>query len=190
MAKREDYRSRAAYKLLQLNKRFSLLKEGDVVVDLGAAPGGWLQVSKQTVGEGGFVLGVDIQPIAAINGIVTMKRDITKTTTAEEISRTLPRKADLVLSDCSPKVSGIWDVDHARQIYLAEASLKIACRILRIGGSLVAKIFQGRLLKELLSRIKEMFRNVHVTKPEASRKRSAEIYIIARDFQGISTEDG
>ncbi|MFX0096415.1 MAG: RlmE family RNA methyltransferase [Candidatus Hodarchaeota archaeon] len=189
MAKREDYRSRAAYKLLQLNKKFSLLKEGDVVVDLGAAPGGWLQISKQVVGEGGFVLGVDIQPIAAIDGIATMNRDITKTETAVEILKTLPRKADVVLSDCSPKVSGIWDVDHARQIHLAEASLKIASKILRIGGILVAKVFQGRLLKEFLSKVEDSFRSMYVTKPEASRKRSAEIYVIARDFRGIFTKD-
>lgn len=173
-----------------MNKRFSLLKEGSVVVDLGAAPGGWLQVSKQAVGEEGFVLGVDIQPIPAINGIVTINRDITKAATAEEISKTLPRKADLVLSDCSPKVSGIWNVDHARQIYLVEASLRIACRILRMGGSLVCKVFQGRLFKELLSKVESMFRNVYVTKPEASRKRSAEMYIIARDFQDICPING
>lgn len=155
---------------------------------MGAAPGGWLQVSKQVVGVRGFVLGVDVQPIAAINGIVTIEKDITKIETAEDVLKNLPKKADLVLSDCSPKVSGTWDVDHARQIYLVESSLRIASRVLRIGGSLIAKAFQGRLFNELLSKVRKMFRNVYIAKPQASRKRSAEIYIVAKNFQGTFTE--
>ncbi len=166
------------------------MKEGDVVVDLGAAPGGWLQVSKKVIGEEGFILGVDILPIPAIDGIVTIERDITSTATADEISKILPRRADLILTDCSPKVSGIWDVDHARQVHLVEASLRIAGRVLRIGGHLIAKAFQGRLFKELFSKVENMFRNVYIAKPEASRKRSAEVYIVAKDFQGKYVEGG
>jgi len=182
-AKIEGYRSRAAYKLKEINEKFKILKKGDVVVDLGAAPGGWIQVSREIVGEGGLVVGVDLNPIAKFpwSNVKTIQADITNPETVEKIKAMLPKGyADVVLSDVSPKISGAWDTDHARQIFLAGNALKIAVEILREGGICVLKVFQGCLLKEFLNEVKKYFEEVRMFKPKASRKGSAEIYVIAR----------
>ncbi len=185
MAKQLKLRSRAAFKLQQLDRRYGLLRRGGVVVDLGAAPGGWLQVARERVGDEGFVLGVDLQQIAKLpyNNITTLVSDITDEATPELIRKKLPRAADIVISDASPKISGVWDVDHARSIELARAALAIAGAVLAPGGKLLVKVFQGDMFDDFVSEVQMKFSFVKVSKPAASRKGSAEAYVIAKGFK-------
>ncbi len=184
MAKRAGYRSRASFKLKQLDRRYGLLRRGDVVVDLGAAPGGWLQVARERVGDEGFVLGVDLQPIAELpfDNVVTLAADITDEATSGMIGNKLPSAVDIVLSDASPKISGVWDVDHARSIELAQAALVIAVAVLAPGGRLLVKVFQGEMFEDFVGDVRGKFSFVKVSKPMASRKGSAEAYVIAKGF--------
>ncbi len=183
-AKLEGLRSRAAYKLKQLDKKFKIFKGVKKVLDLCCAPGGWLQYSLSRIGEDGLIIGVDLVEIAPLPNVRFIRGDITREETLEKIVKVANGKIDLVLSDCSPNVSGIWELDHARQIYLAETSLKIARKVLRKGGKFVVKVFQGDLFNNYLDKVRELFKIVKVTKPEASRKESAEMYIIAFNFSG------
>jgi len=183
-AKLEGLRSRAAYKLKQLDKKFKIFKGVKKVLDLCCAPGGWLQYSLSRIGEDGLIIGVDLVEIAPLPNVRFIRGDITREETLEKIVKVANGKIDLVLSDCSPNVSGIWELDHARQIYLAETSLKIARKVLRKGGKFVVKVFQGDLFNNYLDKVREFFKIVKVTKPEASRKESAEMYIIAFNFSG------
>ena len=185
MAKRAGYRSRASYKLKQLNSRFGILKRGDVVVDLGAAPGGWLQVSREEIGDHGFVLGVDLQPVLKLpyENVRMIVADITDPSTPELIKRNLPRISNVVLSDVSPKISGVWGVDHFRSITLARAALGIAERVLSRGGKLLIKVFQGEFFDEFVDDLRKKFELVKVSKPPASRKGSAEAYIVCKGFK-------
>ena len=184
MAKSVGYRSRASFKLKELDTRYGLLRRGGVVVDLGAAPGGWLQVARERVGDDGFVLGVDLHGIAKLphENIDTLAADITDEATPELILKMLPRPANIVLSDAAPKISGVWDVDHARSIELARAALAIAGAILVPGGKLLVKVFQGDLFGDFVSDVKMKFSFVKISKPAASRKGSAEAYVIAKGF--------
>ena len=186
MAKREDLRSRASFKLLEINRKFGLIKKGDVIVDLGAAPGGWLQIARRIVGESGFVLGVDIKEIEPLgfSNVVTIVGDITEPDIIVRIRALLPRPADAVISDVSPNISGVWEVDHARQIELAERSLRIAVEVLRKEGNFLVKIFQGDLQSYFLRRVRRFFRYVRTFKPKASRKESAEIYVLGIGYGG------
>lgn len=187
-AKEEKYRSRAAYKLLQAIEKYGLIKPGDVVIDLGAAPGGWLQIARRVVGDEGFILGVDVREIEPLDyeNVHVILGDITEEETLWRIKAILPRPADAVISDVSPNISGIWELDHARQIDLAEHSLRIALSTLRRGGNLFIKVFQGELLDEFLSEVKRYFGQVEIFKPKASRKESAEIYIVGMNYKGSS----
>ena len=186
-AKKEKYRSRAAYKLLQAVEKYRFIKPGDVVVDLGAAPGGWIQASRKIVGDEGFVLGVDVRPIEPIDlpNVFTLTADITEPQMAKRILELLPRPADVVLSDISPNVSGVWELDHARQIDLAQHSLRIAASILRTGGNFFVKVFQGDLLNNFVKEVRRYFDFVKLVKPKASRARSAEIYLLGMNFRRI-----
>jgi len=183
-AKEEKYRSRAAYKLLQVAKKYQFIKHGYVVVDLGAAPGGWLQVSQKLVGEKSFILGVDLKPIPPFDlpNVYTIVGDITDHQTISEIKEILPHPADVVLSDVSPNISGIWELDHARQIDLVRKSLQIAISILKPRGNFFTKVFQGGMLNDFLKEVKRHFVFVRLIKPKASRTKSAELYILALDF--------
>lgn len=180
-AKEEKFRSRAAYKLLQTVQKYKFMKRGDVVVDLGAAPGGWIQAARKIVGEEGFILGVDIKPIEPFEeeNVITIVADITDPKTIETIRNLLPRPADVVISDVSPKISGIWEVDHARQIDLALSSMKIACEVLKPRGNFFVKVFEGDMLKDFLDKLKKRFSVVKLVKPKASRAKSSELYILA-----------
>jgi 23S rRNA (uridine2552-2'-O)-methyltransferase len=184
MAKSVGYRSRASFKLKELDKRYRLLRRGGVVVDLGAAPGGWLQVARERVGDGGFVLGVDLHQIAELQheNVDTLVADVTDEATPELILKRLPRPANIVISDAAPKISGVWDVDHARSIELARAALAIAGAVLSPGGKLLVKVFQGEFFNDFVSGVKTKFSFVKISKPAASRKGSAEAYIIAKGF--------
>lgn len=179
-AKEEKYRSRAAYKLFQAIEKYDFLRSGDVVVDLGAAPGGWVQAARKIVGSRGFVLGVDLKQIEPFprNNVRTIIGDLTEPETLQQISDMLPRKADAVISDASPNISGIWEVDHARQIDLAKHSLRIALKTLRSSGSFLVKVFEGDLLNDFIARVKERFEVVRIIKPKASRVKSSELFIL------------
>jgi len=186
-AKEEKFRSRAAYKLLQAVEKRQFIKPGDVVVDLGAAPGGWIQTSRKIVGSKGFVLGVDIEPIQPIDqpNVRTLIGDVTDPQTVEHIKELLPRPADAVISDVSPSISGVWELDHARQIDLARQSLRIATAVLRLRGNFFVKVFQGDMLKDFVREIKQHFAFVKLIKPKASRARSAELYVLGMNFRQV-----
>lgn len=186
-AKEERYRSRAAYKLLQVAKKYHFIRPGYVVVDLGAAPGGWLQVSEKLVEDKGFILGVDLKRISPfdLRNVYTIIGDITNPKTVSEIKEILPHSADVVISDVSPNISGIWELDHARQIDLARKSLQIAISILKPKGNFFVKVFQGGMLKDFLKEVKQHFTFVKLIKPKASKARSAELYILALDLKSL-----
>lgn len=185
LAREIGYRSRAAFKLIQLDKRYHLIKGGDVVVDLGAAPGGWLQVCREKVGETGFVLGVDLLPIKELpfENVRTIIMDITSPDAPSRILEALPRKADVVLSDLSPNIYGIWSVDHQRSISLCRSAINICEQVLREGGNALLKAFQGEEFPTFYREFSTKFEFSKVSKPEASRKSSAEVYVIGKGFK-------
>lgn len=180
MAKKEGYRSRAAYKLLEANEKYRFIKSGGVIVDLGAAPGGWLQVAAELVGDRGYVLGVDILPIEPLKSpnVETLIGDVADPNIENEIREKLPQSADAVLCDVSPNVSGVWEVDHARQIDLARSSMKMAIEILRPNGAFFTKVFQGDLLDEFINEMKQHFQQLRIIRPKATKAKSAEIYFL------------
>ena len=188
MAKKEKYRSRSSYKLIQLNKRFKIIKNGDYVVDLGAAPGGWSQVALDVVGDNGFVLGVDLLSIKPFKkpNFLGIREDLRDIETVEKIKRLLGREVDVVLSDASVKLSGIKDMDQLRSMEIAGCVLKIGSSILKRDGKLILKAFQGEKYVDLLKKIRENFRMVKTSKPPSSRKGSREMYIIASGFKRIA----
>lgn len=183
-AKRFGYRARSAFKLIQIQKRFSILRTEDFVIDLGAAPGGWSQVAKDIVGEKGTVVGIDFSPIKPIIGITFLQADMTEDTSIQEIINIVgEKKADAVLSDMSPDISGTYSVDHARSIFLSEHALTTAELVLKPGGNFVCKVFSGEDLEDFVKKVITKFRSVKRFAPDASRKSSSEIYIIAKSFQ-------
>jgi 23S rRNA (uridine2552-2'-O)-methyltransferase len=186
-AKKGSYYSRASYKLLQLNKKFRIIKTGDYVVDLGAAPGGWSQVALEKVGEYGLVVAVDLQrikPIENEGNFVEIRGDFTEEETVKRIEKVLSKKADVILSDASPQLSGIKNLDQLRSLELGENALMISQSILKPNGIVVMKAFQGEEFENLLKEIKEDFKTVKTTKPPSSRKKSVEMYVLARGFIG------
>jgi 23S rRNA (uridine2552-2'-O)-methyltransferase len=186
-AKEEEYRSRAAYKLLQAIKKYHFIEKGDVVIDLGAAPGGWLQVSQKIVGQKGFVLGVDTKktkPLEASN-VRLIVGDITNPETKMQIASILPFLADTLVSDVSPNISGVWEMDHARQIDLAQQSLSLALKFLRKNGNFFVKVFHGDMLQSFVDKVKQHFSRVEIIKPKASRAKSAEIFVLGMGFKRI-----
>lgn len=186
-AKEEKYRSRAAYKLLQAVRKYQFIRPGGVVVDLGAAPGGWMQASRRIVGEEGFVLGVDVKPMEPIDrpNVRTLIGDVADPQTMEYMRELLPRPADVVVSDVSPNISGIWELDHARQIDLARRSLHIAASILKLRGNFFVKVFQGDMLRDFVKEVKERFVFVKLVKPKASRAKSAELYVLGMNLKRV-----
>jgi 23S rRNA (uridine2552-2'-O)-methyltransferase len=188
-AKAENYRSRSTYKLVQANNKYGFIKLHDVVVDLGAAPGGWIQAARKMTGKHGFVLGVDLKPIEPFTQeyIRTIVADLTEPNIAEQILSFLPRRPDVVISDAAPNVTGVWEVDHACQIDLAAKALEIAKGILKPGGNFFVKVFQGDLLDEFIANVKGSFEMVRIVKPQASRAKSSEEYILAL---GLKTKSG
>lgn len=184
-AQKEGYRSRAAYKLKEIANKFKIFEGVTAVLDLCCAPGGWLQVVKEYLGDKGIIIGVDLTKIENIDGVFFIQGDIRDEKTISKILE-ITNKVDLVLSDCSPKVSGVWSLDHERQMQLARTSLNVAKKLLRRGGHIVLKAFQGSEYEGLIREIGRFFRKVYTTKPTASRKQSAEMYIIAKFFKGTS----
>jgi 23S rRNA (uridine2552-2'-O)-methyltransferase len=183
-AKQEGYRSRAAYKLIELQQRFRILRPGDLVVDLGAAPGGWLQIAVKHTGAKGKVVGVDLQPITELHqpNVKLIQGDILSEDVQRKIKEFLGGPANAVLSDLAPRLSGIHDTDVARSIELNQTALLIATRLLRTGGTLVMKGFVSEELQGLTFELKKHFRSVQRTRPEATRQGSSEFYFCAKDF--------
>ena len=186
LAKDRGYRSRASFKLLQVNRSYRFIKQGRNVVDLGAAPGGWLQIAREAVGETGFVLGVDKQEIKPLSfqNVVTVVGDIEDPALPDLVTKKMPGPVDVVLSDVSPNLTGSWEIDHARQVYLANQSLEIARRILRKGGAFFVKAFHGPDLQDFKSNIEHSFQTIRIVKPPASRSDSSEIYFLGLNYIG------
>lgn len=184
-AQRAGYRSRAAFKLEQLDEKFGLLAAGQRVADLGAAPGGWTQVCVERVGPGGLVVAVDLQAIEPLAGASAVAGDVFDPALAQLLlEKSAAHRYDLVLSDMAPKATGHRNTDHLRIVSLAEAAYELACEVLAPGGAFAAKVWQGGTEDALLARIKTNFSRVRHAKPAASRSDSAEIYLIAQGFRG------
>jgi 23S rRNA (uridine2552-2'-O)-methyltransferase len=183
-AQRLGYRSRAAFKLIQLDERYHLLSPGDQVVDLGCAPGGWTQVAAQRVGSAGRVVGLDLNPTDPVPGATVMTGDFRDPALAAQVRDALGGPADLVLSDMAAPATGHAATDHLRVVALAEDAFALAETLLKPGGSFVAKVFQGGAEGGLLAALKRAFREVRHAKPPASRAESAETYVVAKGFRG------
>lgn len=185
-AKAVGYRSRAAFKLLQLAERHRFFHRGDRVVDIGAWPGGWLQVAAQHVGPTGRAIGVDVQPIEPLPNrtVITLVGDITDRRTQERVTESCGGKADVLLSDLAPKLSGVRARDEAQAQALTECVLRLAEQVLRPGGTLVIKLFMGSELPRFVARLRALYRDVRTTRPAATRKESSEIYAVATGFRG------
>jgi 23S rRNA (uridine2552-2'-O)-methyltransferase len=179
-AKEQGYRSRAAFKLLEMSEKEKILKPGQLVVDLGAAPGGWSQVAAAKVKPGGRVIAVDIQEIAPIPGVTVLKADFREEKSL--IDALAGAKADVVLSDVSPNISGIPLVDQARQLELGLAAVEFCRKALKPDGVFVVKAFHGGAFADLVARLKADFARVRVIKPSASRGESAETYVVSRSL--------
>ncbi|MHA1462513.1 MAG: RlmE family RNA methyltransferase [Candidatus Heimdallarchaeota archaeon] len=183
-AQRIGYRSRATFKLKQIQDKFTVFKIGDIVLDVGAAPGGWSQIATEFVGIPGRVYAIDIEFIEPIDFVISIQGDITDKKTHERLKTLIGEPVDIIVSDLSPKVSGNWSTDHARQIFLTEHALRLAVSgLLKQGGKFVSKIFQGDLYEQFIANLRVLFTVVYLYKPKASRKGSAEIYVIAKGLK-------
>ncbi len=192
-AKRAGYRSRAAFKLAELDDRFGFLRPGGRVVDLGAAPGGWTQVAVKRVGaieeEGPLVLAVDVQDMEPVPGAAFLKLDFMAPGAAEQVRGAVHGPVDVVLSDMAAAATGHRQTDHLRIIALCEAAFDFAAEVLRPGGTFVAKVLQGGSERALLLRMKAAFRSVRHVKPKASRAESAEMYVVAQGYHGAASSE-
>ncbi len=182
-AQQEGYRSRAAYKLLEIQERDRLFKPGQTVVDLGAAPGGWSQIAKRLVGTKGRVIALDILEMEPLPGIEFIQGDFREDEPLQALTQTLEGcPVDLVISDMAPNVSGMAVVDQPRAIYLCELALDFAKQVLRPGGGLVVKVFQGEGYDDYFRELRSSFKKVVTRKPEASRSKSREVYLVAQNL--------
>lgn len=181
LARDQGYRSRSAFKLKQINESYRILNKGQCVVDIGCAPGGWLQIALVEVGHKGKVIGIDVKKIEPLTEAFVIQGNIEDEDIINSILNISNSNVDVVLSDLSPNVSGNWDLDHARQIDLTRSALKLTDKILKKGGKVVLKVFQGDMLNELIVELKKEFKKVILTKPNASRQVSSEIYLICID---------
>jgi len=182
-ARHEGYRSRAAFKLIELAARDKLLRPGMSVVDLGAAPGSWCQVLRERLGPRGRIVALDVLPLEPIAGVAFVQGDFREKTTLDALEAALAgHKVDLVLSDLAPNISGIESADQARSVYLGELALEFSSAWLQPGGDLVVKAFQGEGFAELQGAFRARFDKVHVRKPKASRDRSREVFLVGKGF--------
>jgi len=183
-ARREGFRSRAAYKLAEIDDKFHLLRPGARVVDLGAAPGGWSEIAARRVGASGCVIALDILDMKPIGGVEFLKLDFLDETAPERLKERLGGKADVVLSDMAANAIGHRQTDHLRIMALAEAAAHFAREVLAQGGAFLCKVLQGGTEATLLAELKRDFGSVKHVKPPASRSDSAELYLLARNFRG------
>ncbi|MFT4732976.1 MAG: 23S rRNA (uridine2552-2'-O)-methyltransferase [Gammaproteobacteria bacterium] len=184
-AKIDGYRSRASYKIIEINEKDKIIRPGNIVMDLGSAPGGWSQVVAKLVGESGRVIASDILPMDGILGVSFIQGDFTEAAVYDQILSMLNGdKVDVVVSDMSPNLSGVNTTDQYSSIYLVELALDMARNVLKPGGSFCAKVFQGVGYEEYAKDVRKSFDKVMVRKPAASRARSREVYIVGKGFKG------
>ncbi|WP_084698264.1 RlmE family RNA methyltransferase [Muricoccus aerilatus] len=183
-AKAAGWRSRAAFKIIELDERFKLFHPAQRVVDLGAAPGGWTQVALRRIGDRGKVVALDILPMEPISGAIILQGDFQEEATERAVLEALDGQADLVMSDIAPNTTGHNATDHLRILALVELAADFARRVLSPGGAFVAKVFQGGTERDLLAGLKRDYASVRHAKPPASRKDSAEMYVVAQGFRG------
>jgi len=186
-AKKEGYRARSAYKLMQIQEKFNIVRAGDTVVDLGASPGGWSQVAIELVGEQGRVFGVDLAHVKPIEGATFVRGDLTKPETTEALRREMAKTgsavANAVLTDMSPDISGNYMRDQAESSWLCQKALEFAEQVLDRGGNFVAKIFEGQDYPEYKKSLEARFDMVKPYRPEATRKASSEVYLVAKGYR-------
>ena len=183
-AQQDGYRTRASYKLIELDDKDKLIRPGSVVVDLGSAPGGWSQVVAQRVGEKGLVIASDILEMDAIADVTFIQGDFTTEEVYDQLADVIDgRPVDLVISDMAPNMSGMSSIDQPGAMYLVELALDMARQVLKPNGSFVAKVFQGEGFDAYLADMKQSFAKVMIRKPKASRARSREVYIVAKGFR-------
>jgi 23S rRNA (uridine2552-2'-O)-methyltransferase len=183
-AQERGYRSRAAFKLLEIQEKQRLVKPGQVVVDLGAAPGGWSQVARELVGPEGLVIALDLLAMEPLPGVTVIEGDFREDEGLQRLKDVLgKREVDLVLSDMAPNISGVAAVDQPRAMYLCELALEFASEALRPGGDFLVKVFQGAGSDAFLQEIRRRFSQVSVKKPAASRAKSREVYVLARNLK-------
>ena len=188
-AQKEGYRSRAVYKLMEINDKDQILRRGMSVLDLGSAPGGWSQVAAKLVGEAGRVVASDILSMDALPDVVFVQGDFTEQETYDRIVASLNDKPlDVVLSDMAPNMSGMPEVDQPRSMYLVELATELAERALAPGGAFITKVFQGEGFEPWFRQIRDRFDRVTTRKPSASRPRSREVYIVASGFKGAELD--
>lgn len=180
-AKEEGYRSRAVYKIKQIDEKFNIFREGDVVVDLGAAPGSWSEYAVERVGHGN-VLAVDKERMRDIEGVSFQQGDMTDEEFLRKIS-IIAGEVDVVISDMAPNITGNYSMDHARSLHLAQMALEFSRQTIKKGGRFVVKVFQGEDFESYMDRVKEEFDSVYGHSPEASRESSSEMYIVGKDFK-------
>ena len=179
---KDGYRSRAAYKLLEIQEKYRILKSGMTVVDLGAAPGGWSQIAAKWVGDKGKVLALDILPMDTLADVTFLQGDFTDQAVYDELIKILDgRKVDWVLSDMAPNLSGTRTLDQPRAIYLVELAIDFADQVLQKGGGMLVKLFQGQGSEAVIKTLRQKYKNVSIKKPDASRSRSSEVYVLAQD---------
>ncbi|MBU6951994.1 23S rRNA (uridine(2552)-2'-O)-methyltransferase RlmE [Hahella sp. HN01] len=184
-SKEDGFRSRASYKLIELDRQDKLLKPGMTVIDLGAAPGGWSQVVADVVGDQGKVIACDLLSMDSIAGVTFFQGDFTEEEMLDAILNEVNgRPVDLVISDMAPNMSGMKSVDIPKAMYLVELALDLACRVLKKNGCFVAKVFQGEGFDQIMQESRGRFSSVNIRKPDASRARSREIYLVAKGFRG------
>lgn len=182
-AQQEGYRSRAVYKLEEIDRRDRLFRPGMTVVDLGAAPGGWSQYARRSIGDRGRVVALDILPMDPVPGVEFLQGDFREQEVLDRLLDTLGGEpVDLVISDMAPNISGVNSVDQARAMYLVELAVDLAKQILKPGGDLLLKIFQGEGFDPVLADLRRSFKSVAIRKPKASRPRSREVYALARNY--------
>ena len=186
-AHKAGYRSRAVFKLLEIQEKDRMIRPGQVVVDLGAAPGGWSQIAAPLVGKSGDVIAMDILPMEPLNDVTFIEGDFTEQDVHDQLIAALNgREVDLVLSDIAPNMSGMRGVDQPRAMYLAELALDFAQNTLKPGGEFLTKVFQGEGFDPYLAAVRKSFSKVVIRKPKASRPKSREVYILAKGFKGVS----
>ncbi|MEM3957424.1 MAG: RlmE family RNA methyltransferase [Thermoproteota archaeon] len=187
LSKKEGYRSRASYKLKQILDEYKLIRTGDIVLDIGCAPGGWLQVASEAVGETGLVIGVDVKKVEnlGLENTKTIVLNVFDEGFVEKVLKESKSRFDAILSDLSPNMSGIYELDHARQIEMVERVIQLSKYLLKIGGSMVIKVFEGEGSDRVYKRVSRLFRFVKRVKPKASRKGSSEFYLVAKFFKGF-----